>query len=134
MAKTFICSCCRRRLPANPRIKNQRYCAGVVCQRQRKQHWQQIKMATDPDYRANQQDAYRVWRGKNPDYWRRRRGKEVENIPPSKHDASAGVCCKMDASTKFSHVISGNYLLIPLYRGRRKMDALKVNINRISAP
>jgi hypothetical protein len=82
MAKTFICACCRRRLPANPRIKNQRYCAEVACQRQRKQHWQQIKMATDPDYRANQQDAYRVWRGKNPDYWRRRRGKEVENIPP----------------------------------------------------
>jgi hypothetical protein len=90
-------------------------------------------MATDPDYRANQQDAYRVWRGKNPDYWRRRRDKE-DNIPPDEHAAPAGAGRKMDASTKFSHVISGNYLLIPLYRGRRKMDALKVNINRISAP
>jgi hypothetical protein len=133
MTKTFTCACCRRRLPVNPRIKNQRYCGDMVCQRERKRHWQQVKMATDPDYRANQQDAYRIWRGKNLGYWRRRRGKEDENIPPNKHVTPDDVGCKMDASTRFSPVISGNYLLVPLCRGRRKMDALKVNIHRISA-
>ena len=58
MAKTFTCLCCRCRLPANPRVKNQRYCGKDGRQRQRKRKWQHIKMASDPDYRANQQDAY----------------------------------------------------------------------------
>ena len=68
MARTFTCLCCRRRLPTNPRVKNQRFCGRDVCQRERKRRLQQARMDTEPDYLANQHDAQQAWRAYNPDY------------------------------------------------------------------
>ncbi|TFG37875.1 MAG: hypothetical protein E4H46_00875 [Desulfobacterales bacterium] len=39
--RTLICFSCRRVMPANPRVKNQRYCGKDVCQRERKRKWRQ---------------------------------------------------------------------------------------------
>lgn len=64
------CAHCGCPLDLNPRVKNQRYCEKKECQRARKRLWQKAKMATDPDYRANQQECNRAWRGRNRDYWR----------------------------------------------------------------
>jgi hypothetical protein len=137
MAKTFICSCCHRKMPINPRIKDQRFCSNVVCQRDRKRRWQQAKMASDPDYRANQQDAYRAWCEQNPEYWRRRRqGKEnaLANSPPARPDKSPAAIVKMDALAANSPLFSGQYLLTPIHPAARKMDALMVKIVPISVP
>ena len=136
MAKTFICSCCHRKMPANPRIKEQRFCGDVVCQRERKRRWQQAKMATDPDYRANQQDAYRAWCEQNPEYWRQRRQskeKALPHSPPAQPDPHPEVLVKMDALEVISPVFSGEYLLTPIHPLVRKMDALMVKIVPISA-
>jgi class 3 adenylate cyclase len=51
-------------------VKNQQYCGKKECQRARKRSWQKEKIATDPDYRANQRECNKAWRGRNPDYWR----------------------------------------------------------------
>lgn len=137
MAKTFICSCCHRKALANPRIKEQRFCGTVVCQRERKRLWQQAKMASDPDYRANQQDAYRAWCEQHPDYWRQRRqGKEstLPDSPPTQPDLQPEAIVKMDASEVISPVFSGEYFLVPIDPSVRKMDALMVKIVPISGP
>jgi len=136
MAKTFICSCCHRKMLANPRIKEQRFCGEVVCQRERKRRWQQAKMLSDPDYRANQQDAYRAWCEQNPEYWRQRRqSKEnaLPHSPPAQPDPRSAVFVKMDALEVISPVFSGEYLLTPIQPSARKMDAFMVKIVPIPA-
>ena len=57
MVRIFTCSCCHRKVPANPRVKNQHNCGCAACQLERKRRWQQAKMTTDPDYQANQRQA-----------------------------------------------------------------------------
>jgi hypothetical protein len=89
-------------------------------------------MATDPDYRANQQDAYRSWRSKNPDYWRRRPGTADQNTSPPTSVTPPAERRKMDASTGNYSFISGKYLLVPVLPGRCKMDTLMVNITQVS--
>lgn len=123
MAKFFTCSCCRSRLLANPRIKNQQYCSKVGCQRERKRKWQLSKMVSDPDYRANQQDAYRAWRERNPGYWQQRR-----LSPPPESASPTADTVKMDAIESFSRFVPGTYLITPLRRATCKMDAIKVKI------
>lgn len=131
MVKTFICSCCRRRLPANPRIKSQRYCGMEICQRERKRKLQQAKMATDPDYRANQHDAYRAWRERNPAYWRKHRQRDdpLSPTPPPSGPVSPPVAKtdKMDTLEGCFNVVPGIYLITPLH-STRKMDAFRVKI------
>jgi hypothetical protein len=131
MAKSFTCSCCRCKMSANPRIKNQRYCGKEGCQRERKRKWQLNKMASDSDYRANQQDAYRAWRERNPDYWRRRRISALIS-PPSKSASPAASTGKMDTIEPFYHFIPGTYLMKPLCGTARKMDAIMVKIVQFS--
>jgi len=36
---------------------------------------QREKMASDPDYRINQQDSQKNWCRQNPDYWRKYRSR-----------------------------------------------------------
>lgn len=67
------CVHCGRYVVANPRVKNQRYCSDRKCQKARKAKWQREKLASDPDYRANQEDARCRWRRSNRDYWRKYR-------------------------------------------------------------
>ena len=73
MALQIKCIHCGRLAPANPRNKNQRYCSDQSCQRVRKAKWQRAKMASDPDYRANQRAAQQKWVKSNKNYWRRYR-------------------------------------------------------------
>ncbi len=48
------CAKCGCLFRPNPRVKDQEYCNRSACQRARKRRWQRKRMATDPDYRANQ--------------------------------------------------------------------------------
>ena len=67
MQITFRCqSCCQQR-PINPRLKGkQNYCGLPACQRARKKRWHQQAMATDEDYRAQQQECMQKWRKERP--------------------------------------------------------------------
>lgn len=55
------CAHCDCLLDWNPRSNNQRYCGKKECQRTSKRTWQKHKMATDPDYRANQRACNKAW-------------------------------------------------------------------------
>jgi len=127
MVRIFTCSCCRRKVPANPRVKNQRYCGRAACQLERKRRWQQAKMATDPDYRANQRQAQESWRQRNPDYWRKRRAKWPGSGEPGVHPASPHV--KMDTLDDFFDGKTEEYIICPT---EGKMDALRVKIIALS--
>ena len=72
------CAHCGCLLDLNPRSKNQRYCGKKECQRARKRAWQKNKMATDPDYRANQRECNKAWQEKNRHYWRNYRKNHPE--------------------------------------------------------
>jgi len=128
--RTFTCSCCRRVLPANPRIKEQHYCSQARCQRARKSKWQRQKIASDPDYQANQRDAQQQWRERNRDYprnyrHRRQDRREEPTDPPGK-------TAKMDTFVANISIIPGNYMLVPIFAGPVKMDALPVKIIPLS--
>ena len=131
MVRTFTCLCCRRKLPANPRVKNQRYCGQAACQRARKRRWQQAKMTTDPDYRANQRDAQKAWRERNPDYWRYRRSAN-RALPPKSSGSTSAAARKMDTLGKYFNDKTEKYLIVPIDAQGRKMDALPVRIVQLS--
>ena len=67
MQRTFTCKGCRQEKLINPKLKgNQGYCGAVACQRARKAAWQKKKMASDPQYRADQIACLARWRKKRP--------------------------------------------------------------------
>ena len=123
------CAHCGSRFVPNPRIRNQRYCGKIECQRARKTSWQRQKLATDPDYQANKQDSQRAWR--------------IETRVLAKLEVTAsGVCgtqphtperpqspaqsevAKMDASEPLSEIKTGSYYVVPENVGMvAKMDA-----------
>jgi hypothetical protein len=110
-------------------VKNQLYCGKKECQRARKRIWQKRKMATDPDYRANQRACGKAWRDRNPDYWRNYRanhpGYAEKNrlLQKARRSRSELAVAKMDASAPDLLVRTGTYWLIP-DDGVAKMDAL----------
>ncbi len=119
------CAHCGCPLDLNPRAKNQRYCGKKECQRARKRLWQKGKMATDADYRANQQECNKAWRGRNPDYWRNYRKSHPRYVERNRLLQKARRCrrvAKMDTSGVDSFVSTGTYWLIP-EKGVAKMDA-----------
>jgi len=120
------CAHCGCPLELNPRSKNQLYCGKKECQRARKRLWQKNKMATDPDYKANQRECNRAWREKNPHYWRGYRRNHPEYVQRNRllQKARRGRrrVAKMDASEKISFLKTGTYWLIP-EDGVAKMDA-----------
>ena len=67
---TIRCAHCQCLVLPNPRVKTQRFCSNKACQRARKAQWQRAKLATDPDYRANQRDCQQRWQHHHPQYWR----------------------------------------------------------------
>lgn len=123
------CAHCGCRLDLNPRLKNQLYCGKKECQRARKRIWQKRKMATDPDYRANQRACGKAWRDRNPDYWRNYRGNHPgyternRLLQVARRRRRELDVAKMDASAPDSFVRTGTYWLIP-EEGVAKMDAL----------
>jgi hypothetical protein len=124
------CAHCRCRFVANPRVKNQRYCKKIECQRARKTLWQRQKLATDSDYQADKLDCQRAWRSRNPSYWKDWRAghlKYVERnrmLQKERRDRCKNSVAKMDAIEPFSSIKTGNYYLVPdLAESVAKMDA-----------
>jgi len=97
------CVCCGQSFEPRPQVPKQTYCSSLICQQARKRRWQQVKLQSDADYRANQQAAQRAWTQSNQDYWRRRResSRSTVNQPPPQHpreDAPPPPPVKMDVS------------------------------------
>jgi hypothetical protein len=128
------CAYCRRRFVPNPRVKIQRFCSNTPCQRARKAKWQRDKMATDPDYQANQRDARQAWHTRHRDYWRQYRQRrsdycERNRLLQTHRDQAHRLkpLAKMDASGAVSFVKPGIYHLIPATGDHlAKMDALSM--------
>jgi hypothetical protein len=153
MGMVSCCHCGDYFIP-NPRQKNSRYCNSPACQRGRKAAWQREKMHKDSDYRGNQKQCRKDWCRSHSDYWKEYRQKHPEqakrnrdlqhvrnrkrNVSPTCFLADQGddvsVIAKMDAlksrETAENTLFSGQFWLVPMIA---KMDALKVNIYRISA-
>jgi hypothetical protein len=139
MEKT--CLCCKRRFKAHPAVRDQRYCSDPDCQRTRKRRWQKEKLSRDSDYRANQAEAQRQWRGRNRDYWRQYRRKNpayternrLRQRERNRGRRSGSGIAKMDELTGESVIRSGRYRLVPFCNpGIAKMDELLVEIAVVS--
>ncbi len=132
MNRPIRCAHCRSRFVPNPRVKTQRFCSAKPCQQARKTEWQRHKMATDPDYQANQRESQSAWRTQHPGYWRayrqRRPGYGERNRILQRHrdhQRRPKPLAKMDALETVSFVKPGIYHLIPdVGEHLAKMDAL----------
>lgn len=141
MNKMIQCVHCGCLFEGNPRIKNQRYCGAKDCQRARKSSWQKEKLATDPDYKANQRDCHKEWLRRHPGYYqefRQRNGKATERnrLLQRLRDSRRRprhLLAKMDALKPAPVKESGHYYLLPVLA---KMDASaqKVILIPISYP
>jgi len=98
------CASCTRLFTVRPQSPAQTYCSDVECQRKRRQTWHKQKLATDPDYRANQLAAQQAWHARNPDYWHsyRLRRKPSDSVSPS-----SGIRATSDASFCGADAASG---------------------------
>lgn len=142
MDRPSRCAHCRRRFVPNPRVKTQRFCSNMPCQRARKAKWQRDKMATDPDYQANQRDARQAWQRQHPDYWRHYRQRRADYRERNRllqthrdHKRRVPVLAKMDASGALTFVNPGIYHLIPATgEVLAKMDALSMKCHLIPMP
>jgi len=115
---TLRCPNCGRVIPANPRIRNQTHCDLEACQKERKRLWQRRKMATDPDYKANQQECSKAWREQNPGYWKEYRESHPEAVERNRlrqreRNMARRKIAKMDTSSPVSEVMPGTYYLVP---------------------
>jgi hypothetical protein len=132
MNRQSRCVHCRCRFVPHPRVKTQRFCSNKLCQRARKAKWQRAKMATDPDYQANQRDAQHAWQHRHPDYWRQYRLRRADYRERNRllqthrdHKRRAKPLAKMDASASVTFVKPGIYHLIPAVGEHlAKMDVL----------
>ncbi|MEN6439983.1 MAG: hypothetical protein ABFD97_15510 [Syntrophobacter sp.] len=113
------CAHCGSRFVPNPRIKNQRYCGKLQCQRARKTSWQRQKLAADPDYQANKRDSQRAWMSRNLTYWqswRARHPSYVERNRMGQENRGSRYknrVAKMDALKQFSVIKTGSYYILP---------------------
>lgn len=98
-----ICASCSQLFTVRPQSPKQTFCSQPECQRRRRQAWNKHKLATDPDYRANQLAAQQTWRARNPNYWpfyRLRRTQADVTYPiPGRSANSDASFCGADAST-----------------------------------
>lgn len=139
MNRKSRCAHCQRRFVPNPRVKTQRFCSNKPCQKVRKAKWQRDKMATDPDYQANQRDAGRTWQSQHPEYWRHYRQEHPDYRQRNRllqhhrdQTRRAKPLAKMDASIPVSFVKPGIYHLIPATgEALAKMDALPMTYRLI---
>lgn len=122
------CCHCQSLFESNPRIKNQRYCSKRECQRARRRDWQRQKLATDPDYKANQRHCQNEWHQQHPGYYRRYRARRPESAKRNRflqkyRDSKRRrprLLAKMDACKSAPLKEPRAYYLIPLLA---KMDA-----------
>ena len=135
------CAHCGRVVPANPHIKNQTHCKREACQRDKKRLWQRQKMATDPDYKANQRECHKAWQERNPQYWQAYRKNHPEaaernRIQQRERNRRRRKIAKMDTSDP-PEVKPGTYFLVPEGVGEQviaKMDASVRKIRLILMP
>ena len=113
------CAHCGSGFVPDPRIKNQRYCGKLECQRARKASWQRQKLAADPDYQANKVDSQRAWLSRNPRYWQNWRARRPEYVErnrigqENRRNRYKGRVAKMDALEPFSEIKTGSYFIMP---------------------
>ena len=125
MRVMISCAHCGRRVIADPRVKNQRYCGEKVCQRARKRKWQKEKLAKDSDYNENQRACQSQWHRLHPGYYRKYRQDrprycERNALLQRCRNANARVIAKMDELKPAPVDRPGAFLLFPLIA---KMDA-----------
>ena len=137
---TFRCACCRRILPRDSRVKNQRYCGAKACQRARKSKWQREKLELDPDDRANKRESQRVWQGRNSSYWQQYRKKNPDYCEHNRQlqrardrarrcmAATETNLAKMDTLGRIFHNTSMTYFISASQGNLAKMDAIPVKI------
>jgi len=113
------CAHCGSRFVPDPRIKNQRYCGKLQCQRARKTSWQRQKLAADPDYQADKRDSQRAWLSRNPGYWQNWRARHPGYVErnrigqENRRNRCKNRVAKMDALDPFSGIKTGSYYIIP---------------------
>ena len=147
LMKNLCCiSCGKTLIPPfrNPGIK---YCNAHICQRVRKSLWQQQKLASDPDYKANQYDAQKQWREANSDYSREYRQKNTAYAENNRvrqgernqkrrvhlQNQAADQIAKMDALSLVDALNTGNFKLVPVSEEKiAKMDALIIKLTVIT--
>ena len=116
---------CRRILDADPRVRNQRYCGDKDCQRVRRRKWQKVKLAADPDYKANQRNCQREWHQRHPGYYRKYRRDhpaycERNTLSQEYRNAKARMIAKMDEFKPAPFKDPRAFYLLPVIA---KMDA-----------
>ena len=130
--KKPCCINCGKILDTPLRNPNRTYCNSPACQKVRKRIWQKQKMASDPDYKANQRDAQKVWRDANPDYYKKYRTRQAERNKNKRvplQNQAPNLIANMDASKSNYNMNTGVYKLIPMTDGKiAKMDALIVQL------
>lgn len=131
-------------------MQEQTCCGKEKCRRAWKKEWQARKKAEDSDYLANQREAQKSWRKRNPDYsaqYRRshpeavekNRLKQRERNRSRRHPSitvSPSVIAKMDSFKEEKQasmpIPSGRYRFYPLDGQIAKMDSFVVEIRAIS--
>lgn len=137
---SWKCPVCGEPFVPRPQVKNQKFCPKGECQRERKRRWQQIKLQTDPAYKADQREHAKKWADLHPNYSREYRAKNpvYANQNRSKQKNRNEKCrvaliAKMDVSKPVSKAPSGIYRLTHIdASGIAKMDAWIVELNLIS--
>ena len=142
---TFRCACCKRIRRRNPRVKKQRYCGDKRCQQARKSKWQRERQQADQDYRTNKKESQRVWKLKNPGYWKQYRRRHLEYCKRNrqmqrirdrvkrKNGSYNKHLVKMDVLNLFLNNTTESYFICPAESGLVKSDALSVKIIPISS-
>jgi hypothetical protein len=136
------CESCGELFRPRAQVRDQRYCAEIACQRERKRCWQRDKRRTDPDYRSNQSRAQQAWAARHPDYWREYRAAHPEYVERNRvrqrertRATRTRRVAKMDACADKGGIESGTYRLSPVVSdGVAKMDAWTVQITLLSTP
>jgi hypothetical protein len=98
-------------------------------------------MARDPDYQANQKNAWRGWQERNRDYWKRYRQEHPDyckrnRLLQKRRDEKRRQkdLAKMDALKPINPIETGTYYLLPSHLSHlAKMDALGQQVLIISA-
>ena len=142
------CKNCRRLFEISPQKPDQLYCNRKICQRVRKNWWQNKTLKSDKTYRQNQDAAQKCWLDKNPGYYKKYRENHPEYTERNRqkqrernrkkraigHQTSIfNKIAKMDVSNAKKPILSGMYVLSSAENPNiAKMDVLIVDISSIS--
>jgi len=69
----IICRCCKGLFEPRANVRNQRYCSLPECQKARHLAWRPKEELQTEEKLAAKRAAQKLWREKNPDYWKRYR-------------------------------------------------------------